>query len=139
MSKKTALYMACEELSKRTSCPKIYHNMDCKGCIGIVNQADCWVKYFQQQADIPDGWDVVREIYEDCQAEIKIFNNDVKNDVFVSDYERGIYERNNDICELIEQVGIMVGEIQDISNHNYESKQIEAQNRLENMRENFRF
>ena len=63
--KKDALTLACEELETRTSCPKDLYDFDCD-CENTCNNnyTQCWKQYFQQQADIPDGWDVVKEIYK---------------------------------------------------------------------------
>ena len=86
MSKKTALRIACEKLCDT------YHDVlescmrfnDCKiiGCPvykecekytteAHINytldhnvQIDILEQYFQQQADIPDGWEVVKELYK---------------------------------------------------------------------------
>lgn len=62
--KKTALYLACEEIDYLWGkfdglYPDDYTDEFCEKYGYGINGVK---QYFQQQADIPDGWDVVKEI-----------------------------------------------------------------------------
>lgn len=89
-NKKTALELACQWISDLISkspncilgisypedeeaitCPLAYEE-----CRKISNTRVCTEKlkqYFQRKADIPDGWDVVKELCENLLADIAIF------------------------------------------------------------------
>ena len=65
--KKTALDLMAKQLSKlwwttlwNTNCP-LYSNY-CKTCSKVNNNCENKIKqYFQEKADIPDGWDVIKK------------------------------------------------------------------------------
>lgn len=79
---KTALDLACEELAFYCSKPKRRCFMDedfnMKNCSHDYPACQESIKqYFQEQADIPDGWDIVKEIYSQIKGQLKIWD---KND-----------------------------------------------------------
>lgn len=64
--KKDALTLACKVLDDFVDCSNswdIYCPLEDK-CNIELNCGMQLKQYFQQQADIPDGWDVVKEIYK---------------------------------------------------------------------------
>lgn len=77
MSKKTALDLACEELnyliySEKTGigcgdCPAVKDcELNCES-YSVKNCTKNLKQHFQEQADIPDGWDVVKKIHKALQ------------------------------------------------------------------------
>ena len=97
MSKKTTNDLMAEELYNKgfraCSIDKFCANQglnknECIECIKV---------HFQQQADIPDGWEVVKEIKQMCEDEQLVPNYEEDN------YEAGFNDAKCDVIDFINQ------------------------------------
>ena len=82
MSKKTALDLACEFIQNGGLEMCSLCSIDCKHLQTRRTKNECFKKvkqHFQQQADIPDGWDVVKEIYKHYSKENKELEKEIKS------------------------------------------------------------
>ena len=66
-----------------------------------------WMDFYNQQANIPDGWDVVKEIMEKCEEEL--FPVDLDDEDTFYDGSNNAYETIKNICKnKLQQAGIEV-------------------------------
>ncbi|MDO5329031.1 MAG: hypothetical protein Q4E88_02870 [Coriobacteriia bacterium] len=132
MSKKTAfdclldcIYWDTFESDCANHCPIWNRDCGCENSNDVCSPIDkelCKKKlkqHFQQQADIPDGWEVVKEIYEELKKDIEKYSakrNDYRDNKD-GDYEQyiswGAYIQSshairNRIRNKLQQAGIEV-------------------------------
>lgn len=97
MSKKTALDLACEWISARQGCSdcivskEICERYEYSKCKDKIKQ------HFQQQADIPGGWDVVKDIRQMC------INDQLFSYHGRSGYGTGYSDAQKDVINFINQ------------------------------------
>lgn len=124
MNKKTALVLACEELEKNkvvasVMCETCPDKGKCELCNGAQpTKARIWKQYFQQQANIPDGWDVVKEIYEIIIDDIDCIEKELSHSSRESENKEikieTLKDVSYDIEKYLKQAGIEVGEVAEV-------------------------
>lgn len=93
-TKKTALDIACEELAENGWCfAQCEHSDDNCRCFAVKNTGrndvsniciEQFKQHFKQQADIPDGWDVIINEIKSINKYIKDFKLDSPSSVYIA-------------------------------------------------------